>query len=368
MKPFKYGDEKISEKEIMIAVPSIVIGGGVLTLPRHLAEATIGSDGWIVLAIVGLIFVFFTWIAAKLASRFPHQTFHTYASLIVSTPIATALTILYGVIFLLISSYVVRNVSDISKEYLLNETPVEVISLVFLLVVIYAVSGARVGLFRLNTLFLPIILAVASIILLFNLKTFEFNNLLPTFETSFTGYVKGAHSSITSYVGFGIVLFYIAYVKNPQKAPKAAVIGMCIPIALYILTFIISIGVFGQLATANLLHPVIELAKRMELPGMVLERFESLFFVVWLMAIFTTAAMTLDIAVLAINSVLKKTAKIKIILILAPIYYYISMFPKNFNQVDMLGNVTSSILVIFSVVVTSTLLVAAKIKGVKGRE
>ncbi len=368
MKAFKYGDEKIGEKELMIAVASVVIGGGILTLPTNLAKVTIGSDGWISLAITGFIFVLITWMVAKLAARFPRQTFHTYASSIVTKPVAIILTSLYGILFLLLSSYVVRNIADISKEYLLAQTPVEVIALVFLLVVVYAVSGSRVGLFRLNMLFLPIIILVAIAILLFNLKAFDFNNLLPMFKTSFTGYAKGFKSSITSYLGFGVILFYIAFVKKPKQAPKAAVIGMCIPIVLYILIFITCIGVFGQVGTANLLNPLIELAKRAEIPGMLLERVESLFFVIWLMAIFTTAAMAFDVAILAIHSVLKKISKINIIFVLAPVQYYISMFPQDFIQVTRFGDVISYVLVIFTVFVTVLLLSIAMIRGLKGSE
>lgn len=368
MKMFKYGDEKISEKEIMIAVASVVIGGGILTLPKSLAEDTIGSDGWISLTIAGLIFAFFSWLAATLAARFPNQTFHTYASLIVTKPVAIVLTGLYGILFLLLSSYVVRNIAGITKDYLLDQTPVEVIALVFLLVVVYAISGARAGLFRLNMLFLPIIIFVAIFILLFNLKTFDFNNLLPVFKTSFAGYAKGFKTSVTSYLGFGIILFYIAYLRNPKKAPKAAAIGMCIPIVLYILVYITSLGVFGHTGTANLVTPLIELAKRAEIPGMLLERVESLFFVIWLMAIFTSATMAFDVAVIAINSILKKIAKIKIILVLAPIQYYISMLPKDFIQVATFGEVLSYVLITFTVSVTILLLAVAKIRGVKGSE
>lgn len=364
----KYGDGKISEKEIMIAVASIVIGGGILTLPKSLAEATTGSDGWISLAIAGLFFVFFTWMVATLAARFPHQSFYTYASLIVTKPVAIILTCLYGILYLSLSSYVIRNIAGISKNYLLQETPVEVIALAFLLVVVYAVSASRVGVIRLNMLFLPIIIFVAIFILLFNLNVFDVNNLLPVFKTSLAGYVKGFKTSVTSFLGFGVILFYTAYLRNPKKGPKAVAIGMCIPTVLYLLIYITSLGVFGHAGTANLVTPLIELAKRAEIPGMLLERIESLFFVIWLMAIFTSAVMAFDVAVLAINSILRKTAKIKIILTLVPIQYYISMFPQDFIQVSTFGEVLSYILIIFTISVTILLIAIAKVRGVKGSE
>lgn len=68
MKRFKYADERISERDIMIAIPSIVIGVGILSMPKQLASVTIGADGWIPLLLVGLFAVFMSWAIAKFAS------------------------------------------------------------------------------------------------------------------------------------------------------------------------------------------------------------------------------------------------------------------------------------------------------------
>lgn len=368
MKTFSYGDEKIGEKELMITVASIVIGGEMLTFPAALADHTIGSDGVISIVVMGFFLMFVAWIAARLAARFPNQPFHEYASSIVTKPVAVVLTAIYGIGFLLLSSYVVRNIGESTKEYLLHETPLEVTTLFFLLVVIYAVASSRVGLIRLNMIFLPIIIAAAVLILLFNLKPFDANNLLPLFQTDAAGYIGSFKAIVPSLIGFEIILFYISFVKQPKKAPKAAAFGMGIPIVLYIFIFIMCIGVFGQVGTANLLNPTIELAKRVEIPGMILGRSESLFFVVWLMAIFTTAAMTFDIAVFAIQSLLKRIKKTTIIFVLAPIHYYITMLPKNYLEVRNFGSVASYSLVTFTVCVTVLLLVITSVRGVKGSE
>lgn len=88
MKSFKYGDEKISDREIMIAIPSIVISVGILSLPRDLATTSVASDGWIVILVSGVLAVLITWLLAKLAVGFPNQSFFTYTSTILSKPVA----------------------------------------------------------------------------------------------------------------------------------------------------------------------------------------------------------------------------------------------------------------------------------------
>lgn len=365
MKWFAYADQKIGRKEIVIAIPSMLIGGGILTLPSELVRETIGLDGWIVIVCGGLITLLLAWLIAKLAERFPNESFLKYTTTITSKPVAIILTLLFSVAALLMTSYVIRNIANTAKEYLFDKTPIEVISLTFLLVVIYAVASSRIGLFRLNMLFFPLLLLIILLIMLLNLKWFEFSNLLPVFQTSPQNYLKGMVATLPSYLGIFILFFYLSFAEQPKEAPKMVMIGVCFPIVLYIIVFVVCIGVFGHAATADLLNPTIELAKRAEIPGGILERMEIVFYATWMMAIFNTSAMGFDIAILTIQSIFKNTKKIKVILILSPFVYLISMLPQNYLQLDQFGKFISYTIFILTVSVVVGLLVIAKIRGVK---
>lgn len=300
---------------------------------------------------------------AKLAANFPDQSFLSYASAIITKPVAILLTLSLGITALLISAYVVRDIASTAKEYLFDQTPVEVVGLTFLLVVIYSVSSSRIGLFRLNMLFFPFIFIITIIIMLLNIKWFDFADLLPLFKTPFNGYVKGTTSMLTSYVGLSILFFYIALAERPKRAPKMVSIGVCITAFFYILVFITCIGVFGHAGTANLLNPTVELAKQVEIPGGVFERVEIVFYVIWMMAIFNTTTMALDVAVLALHTIFKKTNKMTIIFILSPMVYLISMLPQNFAQLNEFGTFVSYVSAASTLLVTILLLVIAKIRG-----
>ncbi|GAB2565519.1 endospore germination permease [Gracilibacillus alcaliphilus] len=368
MKRFKYADERISEKDILVAIPSSVIGVGILSLPREVASVTKFADGWVPLLIGGCIVIFMTWAIAKFASGFRHQTFLTYASKIVTKPVAIVLTILFAASSIVITAYQVRKISNIAQQYLFDQTPIEIVALTFLLVVVYAVSGSRAGLFRINIMFLPIILLIAFSVIIFNLGWFEIKKLMPVFQTPPTDYVKALNTSTISYLGFSILWFHLALVGQPKKAPKMAALGMCIPVGLYIIIFLVCIAVFGNAVTSNLLYPTIELAKVVEIPGGFFERFESIFFVIWIMAIFNTTTMAMDISVIALNSIFKNTMKLKIIFMLAPVVYLIGMLPQDIVTVDLLGAIMGNTIVILNIFVLLLLTVIAKIRGVKRNE
>ncbi|MDY0395578.1 GerAB/ArcD/ProY family transporter [Virgibacillus halophilus] len=194
----------------------------------------------------------------------------------------------------------------------------------------------------------------------------EINNLLPVFQTDWQDYIKAMPSGITSYIGFGIIWFYISLVQKPQKLGRKVAKVMCIPIGVYLLVYLACVGVFGNMVTSNLVYPVVELAKEAELPGGIFERFESLFFVVWVMAIFNTTAMAFDIAVYALNMLFKKVDKHKFVFALAPIIFIISMTPHNTESVRLFATGLSYFAFSFSLLTLILFAIAIKVKGVKG--
>src|SRR5699024_2766183 len=184
-------------------------------------------------------------------------------------------------------------------------------------------------------------------------------------KTGFQGHIKGISDVTTSYIGIGVLWLYIALVKQPRKAPKMATIGMCIPVGLYLFIYVMCIGVFGNQVTTNLMYPTIELAKAVEIPGEFFERFESIFFAVWIMSIFNTTALTFDVAVFAITSIFKKAPKLKVIFILSPLVYLVAMLPQDVVELAAYARFISFAVIIYTTFVVIFLFVIAKIRGVK---
>lgn len=338
MKPIRYADEKIGSRELMIAVPSMAIGIGIITLPYDLAKITISIDGLISIFLSGIVATILTWSIVKLASRFPNQSFYSYTSYLITKPVALLFTMLFAIQGIVLTAYEVAALAHISHQYLFDRTPREIVMLTFLLVVVYGVSGSRVGLFRLNTMFLPIILIIIAILLLFSIGFIEKKNILPVFQTEISSYMKGAFYGTLSYTGIGILFFYTSLVKDPKKAPAKAALGMGMVVFVYLFIHFTCIAVFGSETTAVLRLPTIELAKSVEIPGGFSERVESVFFVIWIMTLFTTTAMAYDVTIMAIKSVIPAINKVKIIFILAPVIYLIASIPIDYLELGKLGD------------------------------
>lgn len=68
-------EKLISKNHMGINIASVTIGVGILTFPRTLAKATGAFDGWISVVISGAVAFVIGWLLAKLAARFPRQSF-----------------------------------------------------------------------------------------------------------------------------------------------------------------------------------------------------------------------------------------------------------------------------------------------------
>src|SRR5699024_11676935 len=102
-------------------------------------------------------------------SYFPGKPFLEYAPTLVTKPIAILFALVLIISHIFLAGFITRTVAYIAQQYFFERTPMEVLALLFLLFVIYAVCGSRVGLFRFNMLFLPIILFIFIFVCLFSI-------------------------------------------------------------------------------------------------------------------------------------------------------------------------------------------------------
>lgn len=365
MKSFEYGDKEISVPDIAISVTSMIIGVGILMLPRELAKTANGSDGWISVLAAGFLAIGIAWLIAKIATHFSQQGFYAYASAAVTKPIAFIVMLALSLYFLSFCVYEVRAIANIAKQYLFETTPVEIIAFSFLMVNVYAVSGSRVGLIRLNILFIPIVLFVTSIVLLFSFNMVDAKEFKPFFTTDWKSLAAGMKSTVFSLLGFEIILFYITMMNRPKEAPKAVAIGVALPIFVYMAIYLVCVGVFTQMTLPEITYPAVELAKEMQVPGEFFERFESIFFTIWIMAVFTTTTMAYDCSIYALHSLFTKPKRKTWVFVLSPIIYLMCMYPKNLADFGTMSTFISYTGIFVGILFPILIHLVAKLRGVK---
>ncbi|QHW29738.1 endospore germination permease [Paenibacillus rhizovicinus] len=363
MNYFEYGNDRIDTLEMAASITSIIVGVGILTLPRLIAETTQSSDGWISIAVAGFILIGLGWVLAKYCGLLHVKGFYAFNAKLITAPAAALVTIAISIYFMLYAAYEVRAIANISKQYLFERTPVEYIALAFLLVVAYGVAGSREGIIRLNLLFLPLVIVIALAVLIFSIGIINVHDLKPFMVTDWKGLAAGTKQCIFSMIGFEAILFYSTMMKKPKALPKAVAIGLVIPVLFYLTIYIICIGVFTQPALKEIMYPAVELAKEAQIPGEFFERFESVFFTIWVMTIFNTTCMAFDVSIHALDSVLPKVGRMKWLFIICPVIYLICMQPQNALQFSKFSEIISYTGITVGILIPILLYAYALIRG-----
>lgn len=367
MTGYRVLNHSISTAELSITITSWLLAVGILTLPRSVAQATVSSDGWISILLAGCLASLFSLLALKLALLFPSKTFYEITTQIISKPAAAVITLMMGLHVLSIAAFITRSLTDTSRHYLLERTPVEWSSFVFVLLLIYAVAGSRIGIIRLNVLFLPIVLIILSFVLFINGPDFQKSHILPMFESSWKQLGSGTLVSAYSVIASDVILFYSCLLRTSKKTNRSVLIGMSIPISLYTLIFIMSVGVMSKEATEQIIYPTIELAKRVEFPGLMFERFELLFFTTWIMTIFNSAVMAIDMSVWSFQMVFPRFNKAITAASLAALMYIAATIPEHIVERETVGQWIGYDSIAFAVVLPTILLIIAKVRKIGGK-
>ncbi|TCJ79469.1 UNVERIFIED_ORG: spore germination protein [Bacillus cereus] len=368
MKPFEYGDEEIGSRELGFSVSSTIIGIGALSMPRDIAMQTLFSDGWIILLLGGLICACLGWFVTRVAILFPKQNFVQYTSEHLTKPVSYTISIILVLTFVALTAYEARKIAIISQTYLFSDTPIQLLSFFFLLVVIYGIAGSRAALLRLNVLFLPIVLIAIVLLSLLNVNLMEVDNLLPAFQTGISQYAVGVKNSIFTFIGFEVALFYAVMLnETAKKAPMAVAKAVMVNVLSYILIYLTCISVFTYMTTRGLTYPTIELGKEIEIGGGFLERFDAIFFTTWIITIYNTTAMYYDVASLLFCAMFPKVKKHIFIFVSAPMIFMLNMIPGNLNTLSNYGTYLAWIDMGFVVLAPLLVFIVYKIKRRNGR-
>ncbi|MDR7001881.1 spore germination protein [Neobacillus niacini] len=329
--------DQITAAQAAVIVSNIIIGAGILTSPRAIAQDVGTPDGWISVILSGMLALLAGYVVAKLSQRFPDQTFYEYSQMVVGKFLGRIHGGIFTFYYLLSAGYQLRAMGEMIRMYLLDNTPIEVIIIFFMSVATYLMVGGINAIARLFELFLPFIILILLCLVVFSLGDFKLENIRPVAGDGIMPIFNGIKTSAFSLSGFEVMLLFTAFMKEPQKAVKSTLIGIGMVIPLYVLIVVMCIGTLGVDELKTLTWPMMEEAMSIELTRGVLERFEALFSILWVMTMYTTFVPAYYAASLGLGQLFNINYQ-KFIFASLPVVYLIAMYPENLDDVFALGN------------------------------
>ncbi|SJZ83273.1 GerAB/ArcD/ProY family transporter [Selenihalanaerobacter shriftii] len=360
-------NDKINGYQLFMLIIGVLIGVGIVTLPRTVIKG-VNQDGWIIPLIGGVIVIIDTYFIVKLGQAFPEDTFIDYVDKIVGKFVGKILSLGLLLYFLLMTSTVLPIFALGLRPLLLERTPTEIIYVTVLALLLYIARHGIEPIARLNQLITP-----AGLIIFFFLlgghiimPTMDYGRLRPIlYTTPITKLFKQAIFGPGLFALVGVEIIYVIFPLLNNKAKKQCFkissLAILFVILLYSLTIILAIAHFGAAPLENILFPTLTLIQEIDLPF--LERLISAFVSVWFVIGFTTTMITVYAgAGLGLANLLKfKEPKFLIPFALVP-PYFLGLIPQNIIQVFKYSSIVNYFTIFYLLILPPTLFVIYKLK------
>lgn len=359
-------DNNIKPYSFFITIVVTTIGVGIFSLPRELAK-NVGTDGWIVVLIAGIITIIMSSIICKVIELNNYESF----SNILTNNFGRFLSKLIGLIVVVYGIFTIaiqmRVFVEVVKMYLLEKTPTEFLLIMTILVGAYAVGIGEKSLIKFNEIsfffmFLPIVLVFIVLI-----KGADFTNVLPIGQGSINLYPKEILRTVIAFGGFEIIFFIAPFLNNKNKTKKYAKRAIGFVTIFYVLVVIFTIAIFTKSEVSKILWPTITMVTSIDIPGAFIERWEGIIMSIWILFYFTTFVNIYYFSTVIMKESFKLSQEKICAVILMPLIYGAALYSKNISE---LGNVTEQIvgnlILTIDIAIPLILLIISKIRSRKG--
>ncbi|MGO4888346.1 GerAB/ArcD/ProY family transporter [Anaerobacillus sp. MEB173] len=343
---------QITQAEAGITLVSTIFGVAVLRIPSRLANEVGTADGWISVIIAGLITMLLIYLYIRLQRNFPYQSYLQYIGRgKVGKWGAKTIALLWIIWFLIALGTISRMLAITLEMYLINQTPSEVVVGVFLLVVAYGVSKGLQGVIHIHLLFTPIILLTVLFAIIFNVGNTDFEQLLPIMSEGVFPVLSGVLPAMFPFSAFLVYFFIMKQMRMADIRALPQTIFMGAAVFIFVLLTVTTYAVFGTEMTKLMVFPSVELAKEIEIAGGFIERLESLFLTIYIMAIFTSMLTVLYVVHYVMNEqfLYRKPNPWWLHPIVVFVIFIIAFIPDSISESDFLNRMLTIYIIILNV-------------------
>ncbi len=363
-------NDTISPYQLAMIIIMTVISVGVFSIASDVAEAA-GTDAWIMILMAGIVNIVAAVIIVRLNARFPNKTFAEYTQELIGTIPAKLVLLLFIGYLTSVMAYELRAFTEVIKMFLLFRTPTEIIILSLLLVCTYIVRGGVECIGRINELIFPLLFIPFFLILLPGFNLLHFDNLLPLFQDIPKKLLMALPLTAYNFGGIEIALFYIGFMREPKKAYKPLILAISFITLFFAMITVLCIGAFGVNYVPELIWPLVNYVRAINLPGLFIERLDGIILSLWIMTVFTTLVTLYFVVSYSLSKVFNTREQKQYVLPLVVVIYYLSLQPDSLAQLLKWGDLLFPYATPFFLYIAPLLFLVIAIlrkKGVKGDE
>jgi spore germination protein AB len=280
--------KKVAPFLVFFLLSSMQFGVGILGFQRIIAK-TAGYDAWISIILAGLSIHIILWMMLKML-KITGGDIMTIHSFVLGEKIGKIISSFFILYFSLLSITVLRSYIEVVQVWMFPELKTFWFALVFLILVIYIVTGG----FRTVTgiaffsLVLPFYIALLFIIII---QYSNLTNLLPIFDHSVKEILLGSREMTFTVIGFETILLFYPFIQKPEKAIKWAHFGVLFTTLMCLYLAILAFAYFSEAQLQKNVWPTLAMWKIIKMPFV--ERFEYIGIANWSLVILPNICISL---------------------------------------------------------------------------
>ncbi|WP_017755329.1 GerAB/ArcD/ProY family transporter [Calidifontibacillus oryziterrae] len=280
---------RISPLELSVLIIFFTIGT-ILAIPS-VQTAKANQDAWLssligIFVCVGL--AYFYWICAKPMGR---ATYSQYLEKVYGKIVGKIISLTYVFFWFIGATTLTNQFGKFITTQMLVGTPIEVVSLLLTLLIIFAVKAGLEVIARTGELLIPWFMILFFALVIFLIPQIDLERLSPLYEASFQQQFSATMDFIAT-AGFPLIAFLMFFPGNmnvPDKSKWNLIAGVFVGAFIVGVFVFLCIVVLGATTTARQMYTSYVLAKSVSLFD-IIERIEAVMASMWILTIFFKTA------------------------------------------------------------------------------
>lgn len=310
----------LSHYHVIFLVQNIILGTSVLSLPNKLSA--MGYSQWWMPLLFGVVANLLLIPIVWLGMQYKNDTLFEIHEKLFGKWFGKVINSLFIVYFIVIIAAVCSSYFELVQVVALINSKINAPLLIFMLMAVYIASNGIKSIAR-----FCIISFFFTLWFIYFLKWGILDGMishtLPLLNFTTNEFFTATKKGLMAIGGFELISFYFPYIIHQDKALKHASIGLWISIVFSFCFTLVSVMFFSEWQLKNVLYPVLNLFKEVELSF--LERIDVLGITMWVFLILSTVAAYLWVAKKGLDSIRSSQKKIHFYILAALIIVVVEL-------------------------------------------
>ncbi|MFD2670841.1 GerAB/ArcD/ProY family transporter [Marinicrinis sediminis] len=272
--------EIISHRQLSGMITTIVLGGGLLVLPKEILNI-LHRDAWFAFFIPILFIFLIAHIYKTLSAKYPGRNLYAINEQLFGRWGGKGINIVFLMIFGMSLVRDLFTISSFMQSTLLLRTPFEILNLLFFILIMYYGSISIEELVRINGMILPMTVILILLLPLFLLNEISFQFIQPILMSEPRQMLFGNMAYLGLYGDMMMIGVFLHTVSDHHRTESAIRYGGVISSIFLCLLLVLSTLVFGEVLAHRFLFPNYNLVQQIHVTDF-LDRVDLVVFSIWL--------------------------------------------------------------------------------------